>query len=186
MASGIRRIEALTGEGALADYQRHERAAGGAGGAAARGRRRGQRGAGAPDAGPKAGGKAAGSRAAQIGHLQARYAPGAETGGPGRGGRALRPRWMALPARGFASWWTRCGRRWDRAFSCWRRWKTAKVALLASVTKELTNRLHAGKIIQSVAKELGGQGRRPSRSGRGWRKRHIQPKNCPRPGLPPG
>ncbi len=33
-----------------------------------------------------------------------------------------------------------------------------KVALLASVTKDLTNRLHAGKIIQSVAKELGGQG----------------------------
>ena len=33
-----------------------------------------------------------------------------------------------------------------------------RVALLASVTKDLTNRLHAGKIIQSVAKELGGQG----------------------------
>ena len=33
-----------------------------------------------------------------------------------------------------------------------------RVALLASVTKELTNRLHAGKIIQSVSKELGGQG----------------------------
>ena len=33
-----------------------------------------------------------------------------------------------------------------------------KVALLSSVTKDLTNRLHAGKIIQRVAKELGGQG----------------------------
>jgi alanyl-tRNA synthetase len=33
-----------------------------------------------------------------------------------------------------------------------------RVALLASVTKDLTNRLHAGKIIQSVSKELGGQG----------------------------
>ncbi len=34
----------------------------------------------------------------------------------------------------------------------------ARVALLSSVTRDLTNRLHAGKIIQSVAKELGGQG----------------------------
>jgi len=32
------------------------------------------------------------------------------------------------------------------------------VALLSSVTKELTSRLHAGRIIQSVAKELGGKG----------------------------
>jgi alanyl-tRNA synthetase len=33
-----------------------------------------------------------------------------------------------------------------------------RVALLSSVTKDLTGRLHAGKIIQSVAKDLGGQG----------------------------
>jgi alanyl-tRNA synthetase len=33
-----------------------------------------------------------------------------------------------------------------------------KVALLSSVTRDLTNRLHAGKIIQSVSKDLGGQG----------------------------
>jgi alanyl-tRNA synthetase len=33
-----------------------------------------------------------------------------------------------------------------------------RVALLSSVTKDLTTRLHAGKIIQSVAKDLGGQG----------------------------
>jgi alanyl-tRNA synthetase len=33
-----------------------------------------------------------------------------------------------------------------------------RVALLSSVTKDLTNRLHAGKIIQSVVKDLGGQG----------------------------
>ena len=32
------------------------------------------------------------------------------------------------------------------------------VALIASVTKDLTSRLHAGKIIQSVAKQLGGKG----------------------------
>ena len=32
------------------------------------------------------------------------------------------------------------------------------VALLSSVTKDLTSRLHAGKIIQSVAKDLGGKG----------------------------
>jgi alanyl-tRNA synthetase len=33
-----------------------------------------------------------------------------------------------------------------------------RVALLSSVTKDLTARLHAGKIIQSVAKDFGGQG----------------------------
>jgi alanyl-tRNA synthetase len=33
-----------------------------------------------------------------------------------------------------------------------------RVALLSSVTRDLTNRLHAGRIIQSVAKDLGGQG----------------------------
>jgi alanyl-tRNA synthetase len=33
-----------------------------------------------------------------------------------------------------------------------------RVALLSSVTRDLTNRLHAGKIIQFIAKELGGQG----------------------------
>ena len=32
------------------------------------------------------------------------------------------------------------------------------VALLSSVTRDLTNRLHAGRIIQSVAKDLGGKG----------------------------
>jgi alanyl-tRNA synthetase len=32
------------------------------------------------------------------------------------------------------------------------------VALLSSVTRDLTSRLHAGKIIQSVSKELGGKG----------------------------
>ena len=33
-----------------------------------------------------------------------------------------------------------------------------RVALLSSVTRDLTDRLHAGKIIQFVAKDLGGQG----------------------------
>ena len=32
------------------------------------------------------------------------------------------------------------------------------VALISSVTKDLTNRLHAGKIIQVVATEVGGKG----------------------------
>ena len=33
-----------------------------------------------------------------------------------------------------------------------------KVALLSSVTEDLTRRLHAGKIMQAVAKQLDGQG----------------------------
>jgi alanyl-tRNA synthetase len=36
--------------------------------------------------------------------------------------------------------------------------ENGKVALLSSVTKDLTNRLHAGKIVQAVAKQLSGQG----------------------------
>ena len=36
--------------------------------------------------------------------------------------------------------------------------QNGKVALLSSVTRDLTDRLHAGRIIQAVAKHLGGQG----------------------------
>jgi alanyl-tRNA synthetase len=36
--------------------------------------------------------------------------------------------------------------------------ENGNVALLSSVTKDLTSRLHAGKIIQSIAKDLGGKG----------------------------
>ncbi len=57
--------------------------------------------------------------------------------------------------------------------------ENGNVALISSVTKDLTSRLHAGKIIQAVASEIGRQRRRPARSGRGCRKRHIQPKKCP-------
>jgi alanyl-tRNA synthetase len=33
-----------------------------------------------------------------------------------------------------------------------------KVALIAGVTKDLTKRLHAGKIVQELAREVGGSG----------------------------
>ena len=33
-----------------------------------------------------------------------------------------------------------------------------KVALLAGITKDLTSKLHAGKVIQAIAKEVGGSG----------------------------
>jgi alanyl-tRNA synthetase len=36
--------------------------------------------------------------------------------------------------------------------------ENGSVALLSSVTRDLTNRLHAGRIIQSIAKDLGGKG----------------------------
>jgi len=32
------------------------------------------------------------------------------------------------------------------------------VALLAGITKDLTSKLHAGKVIQAIAKEVGGSG----------------------------
>jgi alanyl-tRNA synthetase len=36
--------------------------------------------------------------------------------------------------------------------------ENGKVALLSSVTKDLTKRLHAGNIVRAIAKEVGGQG----------------------------
>jgi alanyl-tRNA synthetase len=35
---------------------------------------------------------------------------------------------------------------------------TAKVALITAITKDLTNRLHAGKMVQEIAKQVGGSG----------------------------
>jgi len=87
-----------------------------------------------------------------------------------------------LTRKACASWSTPCGRRWDRAYLCWRRWRTGGWPAFER-HPDLTDRLHADKIIQSVAKDLGDKGRAP-RFGRGWRKRHIQPKKCPGPGLP--
>ncbi len=36
--------------------------------------------------------------------------------------------------------------------------ENGKVALISGVTKDLTSRLHAGKIVQAVAEEVGGSG----------------------------
>ncbi len=36
--------------------------------------------------------------------------------------------------------------------------ENGKVALISGVTKDLTSRLHAGKIVQAVAQEVGGSG----------------------------
>ena len=149
----------ITGEGALADYQRAKELLAELAARLNVGEDEVNEALERLTQGPKAGGKAAGSGAAQVGHLQARYPAGAKTAhGQRRGGRAFRPRWRALPGRACASSWTPCGRRWARAFSCWAAVEDGSVALLASVTKDLTSRLHAGKIIQAVAKELGGQG----------------------------
>ncbi len=54
-----------------------------------------------------------------------------------------------------------------------------KVSLITGVTKDLTSRLHAGKIVQELAKKSGRLRRRTSRFGRGWRKRHICRRKCP-------
>ena len=35
---------------------------------------------------------------------------------------------------------------------------TGKVALITGVTKDLTDRLHAGKIVQAIARQVGGSG----------------------------
>ena len=60
-----------------------------------------------------------------------------------------------------------------------------KVALITAVTKDLNPKLHAGKIVQELAKLVGGSGGRQTRFGRGWRKRHIRHRKDYRPGSSP-
>ncbi len=55
-----------------------------------------------------------------------------------------------------------------------------KVALLAGVTKDLTSKLTCWQDHTGNSQGSRRVGRRKARFGRGWRKRHICPKNCPR------
>ena len=184
VASGIRRIEALTGEGALADYQRARRAAGGGGGAAARRRRRGRRGAGAPGAGPKTGRKAARSRRSarrrsrkldtlleQMRTVKDVRVLAAEMEGLDREGlrelvdplrQKMGPGVFVLAAVEDGEGGSACQRDQGPDQPPARR-----------------------KDYPVCCQGIRGTRRRSARPGRGWRKRHIQPKKCPRPGLPP-
>jgi len=50
-----------------------------------------------------------------------------------------------------------------------------KVALIAGVTKDLTAKVHAGKLIQALAKQVGRFGGRKAGFGRGWREKTHRP-----------
>ena len=53
-----------------------------------------------------------------------------------------------------------------------------KVALIVGVTKDLTSKVHAGKLIQALAKQVGGFWGRSAGFSGSWRKRHNSPKKC--------
>ena len=66
---------------------------------------------------------------------------------------------MPLTAANCEPWWTICATSWARAWWCWAQpQEDGKVALIAGVTKDLTGRLSAGKIIGPLAQKVGGSG----------------------------
>jgi len=79
--------------------------------------------------------------------------------------------------RASGSWWIPCGRSWGRGGRAghaggWQGGADRRGH------KDLTARVHAGKLIQALAKQVAAPGRQAG-SGRGWRKRHGCPKKCP-------
>ena len=178
MAAGVRRIEAITGDGALADYQRAGKLLARGRRAAARRRRRIERSARAPGAGSKADRKAARSGAAQGGGLASSIRCWSKL-------RTVKDvRVLSAEIEGV----DREGLR--QLVDPLRQKMGPGVFVLAS-----------GRRRQSGADRQRDQGpdqpsarrqdypvccqgnrrprRRSARSGRGWRKRHIQAKKCP-------
>ena len=157
VAAGVRRIEAITGDGALADYQRARQLLREISGAPGRERRKSGRRTRAPRADPEAARKAAGSREAQGRALQIGRSGGPGANHQGRQGnlRADSTEWTAKPCD---SWWTRLRQKLGSGVVVLGTVQDGKVALLAGVTKDLTSKLHAGKMIQAIAKLVGGSG----------------------------
>jgi len=63
-----------------------------------------------------------------------------------------------LTAKDLGNWWTACGRSWAPVLWALGMPEDGKVALIAGVTKDLTAKVHAGKLIQALAKQVGGSG----------------------------
>jgi len=63
-----------------------------------------------------------------------------------------------LTAKDLGSSWTACGRSWGPVSWRWAMPENGKVALIAGVTKDLTAKVHAGKLMQALAPMVGGKG----------------------------
>ncbi len=65
-------------------------------------------------------------------------------------------RWTS---RRCGTWWMSCAASWGRAWWCWGRLRAeGKVSLITGVTKDLTGRVQAGKIVGQIAAKVGGKG----------------------------
>ena len=157
VASGIRRIEALTGEGALADYQRSkellaevaarlhvgENEVGGALERLAQAQKQAEK------------QREATQRKAAVGKLDELLAHKREVKG---GVAVLSAQVDGLTREGLRELVDPLRQKMGPGVFVLAAVEDGRVSLLSSVTRDLTNRLHAGRIIQSVAKDLGGQG----------------------------
>ena len=65
---------------------------------------------------------------------------------------------MGWSAGRCATWSTRCAASWARASWCWARLSDGKVSLIVGVTKDLTAKVQAGKIVGTLAGMVGGKG----------------------------
>ena len=158
VAAGVRRIEAMTGEGALDYVEQND--------ALLQGRRR-------PGARLARGAAGQGARRARAhrGRWRRRSARSRTGWPPGRAwilpparstcraSRSSRPRSTApMPAR-CATRWTSSRTGSSRRSSCWRRVEDpAKVVLVAGVTADQTARIKAGELVGAVAAQVGGRG----------------------------
>jgi alanyl-tRNA synthetase len=157
VASGIRRIEALTGDGALVDYQRTKELLAEiaarlhvgedqVGGALER----------LAQAQKQAGKQLeAAQRKAAVGKLDDLLARKREVKG---GVAVLSAQVEGLTREGLRELVDPLRQKMGPGVFVLAAVEDGRVALLSSVTKDLTPRLHAGRIIQSIAKDLGGQG----------------------------
>jgi alanyl-tRNA synthetase len=156
VASGIRRIEALTGEGALADYQRTkellaeiaarlhvgEDQVGGALERLAQAQKQAEK------------QLEAAQRKAAVGKLDALL----ERKRNVKDVAVLAAQVEGLTREGLRELVDPLRQKMGPGVFVLAAIEDGRVALLSSVTRDLTNRLHAGRIIQSIAKDLGGQG----------------------------
>ena len=157
VASGIRRIEALTGEGALADYQRTKELLGELAARLNVGEGEVNEALERLTQAQKQAEKQleAAQRKSAISKLDTLLEHKREVQG---GVAVLSAQVEGLTREGLRELVDPLRKKMGPGVFVLAAVEDGRVALLASVTKELTNRLHAGKIIQSVSKELGGQG----------------------------
>ena len=157
ISAGVRRIEAITGEGRPAPIPGIHRRAAAHRGSGARLR------AGADRARREAAGR--GARAGTAGGAVQEQA-----GAIGRGGVARRRRASSRASQVIAARLEEMDRQQMRALadSLRNKWKTAvvvlasvtdgNVAIVSAVTKDLTGKVHAGKLAAAVAQAVGGKG----------------------------